>query len=248
VAPEDEVVGQYPPAHASAEPGTAVSITVSSSPQVVVPDLVGLSLSQARIDLAKASLELIKNEAPSETVTQGAIIRQSLAAGTRLRKGNAVRVTVSSGPSTVEVPNLRGLRHAEAKDKLTMVRLKIDLQEGTPADNASGDSVVVGQTPEVATRVKQGSFVSLALSPSPSDALVPNLIGRGLAQARNELVDAGLRLGTTSKAPSDSVPEGKIFGQSPAAGTGVKRGRPVRVSLSVRDLSVLQVQEAEPGA
>jgi len=51
-----------------------------------------------------------ENEASSDTVPEGQIVTQTPEAGTEVEAGNSVDVTVSSGPSTVEAPDLAGRR------------------------------------------------------------------------------------------------------------------------------------------
>jgi eukaryotic-like serine/threonine-protein kinase len=65
---------------------------------------------------------------------------------------------------------------------------------------------------------------------------VPNLIGKSEAVANEELEDAGLRLQLKSRTYSEQMPIDAICDQSPAAGTIVKTGQLVRVSLSLGPL------------
>jgi serine/threonine-protein kinase len=61
--------------------------------------------------LAEASLSLgSRSEVSSETVPEGGIVEQEPAARTEVEAGSLVGVTVSTGPSSVEVPDLTGLK------------------------------------------------------------------------------------------------------------------------------------------
>lgn len=62
---------------------------------------------------------------------------------------------------------------------------------------------------------------------------VPNVIGKTEGQALEELEDAGLRLQRKGRTHSDQVPRDAVCDQSPAAGSVVKTGQIVRVSLSM---------------
>lgn len=67
--------------------------------QATVPDLVGLSPSEAVAVLSEAGLVLgTQSEAPNAAFAAGTIIEQDIPAGTAVDKGVAVSVTVSTGP------------------------------------------------------------------------------------------------------------------------------------------------------
>ncbi|MBI1762824.1 MAG: PASTA domain-containing protein [Acidobacteria bacterium] len=62
---------------------------------------------------------------------------------------------------------------------------------------------------------------------------VPNVIGKTEAAAAEELEDAGLRLQRKGRAHNDQIPLDAVCDQSPTAGSVVKTGQLVRVSLSL---------------
>jgi eukaryotic-like serine/threonine-protein kinase len=61
---------------------------------------------------------------------------------------------------------------------------------------------------------------------------VPNVVGKSKEAARAEFDEAGLRMDVKSEAPNDKIPAGDVTDQSPSAGTIVKTGQIVRVSIS----------------
>lgn len=61
---------------------------------------------------------------------------------------------------------------------------------------------------------------------------VPDLTGQQPPQARSELAGASLSLGGQNVAPSDTVPQGRIFGQEPAARTNAEQGSSVSITVS----------------
>jgi hypothetical protein len=78
-------------------------------PKAVVPDLSGQAVSQAEYTLASEGLRLgNQNEVPSDTVPEGQMIEQSPEAGREVQTDTSVSITISSGPSTGEVPDLVG--------------------------------------------------------------------------------------------------------------------------------------------
>lgn len=62
---------------------------------------------------------------------------------------------------------------------------------------------------------------------------VPNVVGKSKESAKEEFDEAGLRMGIKNEAYNAKAPIGDITDQSPSAGTIVKTGQLVRVSISL---------------
>jgi len=106
--PSGFIVSQDPAPGASIERGAAVNLTISKGTAVVVlPDLVGMSLDQARRtlqDLGVTLREVI--QAPRDDVPPGQIVAMTPAAGTQIQHGDAVGVTIAvrSTPNGTQAP------------------------------------------------------------------------------------------------------------------------------------------------
>jgi serine/threonine-protein kinase len=61
---------------------------------------------------------------------------------------------------------------------------------------------------------------------------VPSVIGMPLADAENEIQDAGLQVGTISSAPSRSVADGDVISTNPPRRTRVRAGSAVSLVVS----------------
>jgi eukaryotic-like serine/threonine-protein kinase len=101
--PEEDagkVFEQSVPGGKEAKEGSKVFLTVGETPELAeVPDLVGLSYTEAETRLEEADLLLGGvEEAPSEMVPAGVIIRQNPPPGTTLDMGTYVYLTTSVGP------------------------------------------------------------------------------------------------------------------------------------------------------
>jgi beta-lactam-binding protein with PASTA domain/tRNA A-37 threonylcarbamoyl transferase component Bud32 len=94
-----KVLDQSPAAGERAEKGSRVVIEVGNGPATVeVPDVVGLSVSEAETKLAKAELSVgLQREKPSDTKPEGVVVEQEYPAGTRVEPETAVDLRVSSG-------------------------------------------------------------------------------------------------------------------------------------------------------
>ena len=92
------VTAQRPVAGAQLEPGERVTLSVSRGPELVaVPNVVGMTRSDAEAQLVDAGLEPDVDEVPSDEPA-GTVVAQHPTGG-ELRMGEAVRINVSLGPA-----------------------------------------------------------------------------------------------------------------------------------------------------
>ena len=104
--PSGFIVSQDPAPGASIERGATVNLTISKGTEVVLlPDLVGMSLDQARRtlqDLGVTLREVIQE--PRDDVPPGQIVAMTPAAGTQIQHGDAVGVTIAVRPTSNGTP------------------------------------------------------------------------------------------------------------------------------------------------
>jgi len=100
--PKDHVIDQTPKARTKVKRGTKVNLLVSLGNEeatILMPvNLVGLTVDEAAKALKQYGLTVgeVSTE-PSATVPAGRIMRQSPDIGTQIKKGDPVKVVVSSG-------------------------------------------------------------------------------------------------------------------------------------------------------
>ena len=100
--PADTVINQSPAPGTKAPSGSTVTLTVSTGTGTVpVPDVTGLSESQAISELQQAGLKVgaVRNQ-PSDSVQQGNVVSTDPAANTPVPRGTAVTIFLSSGSQT----------------------------------------------------------------------------------------------------------------------------------------------------
>jgi len=98
--PKNEVIGQSPDAGTTVDPGSTVSLSVSSGPaetRVPVPPLVGLTQADAETQLSSAGLVAsVQTQSTSIQPQDGRVIDQSPSSGTEVAEGSTVVITVGS--------------------------------------------------------------------------------------------------------------------------------------------------------
>lgn len=101
--PRGSVVSQDPAGGSRARKGQQISLMVSRGPAVVVPDLSGVDITSAQSTLADLKVGVDSEREISETVPEGAVVRQQPAPGTRVEQESVVSLVVSAGPPTTTV-------------------------------------------------------------------------------------------------------------------------------------------------
>jgi eukaryotic-like serine/threonine-protein kinase len=137
-------------------------------------------------------------------------------------------IVLTAGP-TVRVPRLHGLTKGAVNAKLGHLHLRAEFAMQFARAKAG---TVVGQTPAVGTRVKQGSQIQVALSKGPRPVEVPSLRGSSASAAVARLHRISLGAKLTYVAAPGTAP-GIVTGQSPAA--GAHRPPHSTVNLSVAE-------------
>ncbi|MEU1008005.1 Stk1 family PASTA domain-containing Ser/Thr kinase [Streptomyces sp. NPDC005890] len=204
---------------------------INSGQFTKVPPLLAQTEAQARARLSAAGLDVGQvKRAYSDTVERGAVIGSDPAPGARIRDHDAVTLTVSLGPETVNVPNVKGQPLAKAQ-----ARLKADgLEPGMVTREFSEDVArgsVVGTTPEAGTKRHAGSAIALIVSKgSPVD--VPDVTGDDVDSARQELTDAGLKVRIAAGRINSEYDKGEVAAQSPDEGSRAAEGDTVTLTLS----------------
>lgn len=228
------IISQEPEWGQKIDKGSAVEVVVSKGTgKIEVPDVVGKTEAQATYILAKENLELGKvsrehGDAPEDEVTD-----QEPVAGTKVKKGAEVNITVSKGEATVKVPDAVGKTSKEAGTLLGQAGLKMNQVEESSSTVDEGE--IIRQTPSGGTSVKKGSSVKIVVSTGPETVTVPGLVGKSETDAVAQLEESGLKsqVTPTSSALAD---KDKVLSQDPASGTEVDKNSTVTITVGLGDL------------
>ena len=164
-APVGQVISQDPAAGSTVKAERTVTITISKGgEEVTMPDLRGLSRSDAETRIEKIGLKVgeVKEEFSSDKV--GTVTAQDPRAGRKISKGQAVDFVVSKGEKKQQtaVPNVEGTSEASAKAAIDRVGLKVG--HVTEESSSEEEGTVIRQSPKGGTEVETGSTVDLFIS------------------------------------------------------------------------------------
>ena len=157
--PADVVIDQYPEAGTMRKEGNMVEIVLSLGPmQAIVPDIRGLNLQAAKIELEKQNLVLGEvGRINDELVPLDLVVRQEPDANIALEPGSSVRIYLSKGPKIQEVtlPNFRGQELAlveEAIADLKLIRGEISREH----NDTYAPGLVIDQSPALMNLSRKG--------------------------------------------------------------------------------------------
>lgn len=132
----------------------------------------------------------------------------------------------------VVVPDVKGMSYSEAKEVLEEKGLKIEKADEPIASQKIEKGKIVSQTPSKNSKVKKGRTVRVILSAGNTELKVPDLKGLSYNEAKTLLSEMGLQISKGDEVDSDSISEGLIASQYPAAKTKVDKGDIITVNIS----------------
>lgn len=130
----------------------------------------------------------------------------------------------------VAVPSVTGQAEADATTALTGAGFEVDRQAEASADVPAGS--VTRTDPAGGAEAEEGSSVTMWVSTGPNAVTVPDVSGLTQDQARQQLTDAGLTVGSVREDDNPAQPEGRALGTEPAATQSVPEGSAVTLVLS----------------
>ena len=221
----------------------ALSRSAATPEAVSVPNVVGLSQADAKSQIEAAGLEweLNPEKVASDTVDKDAVASTDPAGGAQAEKGSTVRVTISSGPDSVTLPdNLVGMSPDDARQAVEALGLKWEVNSSKVASDTVAEGKVAQTNPSPGSKVKAGQTITAYLSSGSDQVEVPDLVGMSQDQARSALKAVGLELGNVTTVDSDKDKD-RIVSQDPETGSKVKKGTTIAVSISTGKAAQVEI-------
>jgi len=135
-------------------------------PELGVPNVVGLELSEAEIKLSQAGLKGYEGGTVFDSnISQGRVALQKPEAGRKVKSGRPIELFVSSGKRTTVVPNLLGRQLNQAQPVLVAANLSLGDIEKQAAEDMSPD-IILSQIPLPGEQVEVGIAINLVISAS----------------------------------------------------------------------------------
>jgi beta-lactam-binding protein with PASTA domain/predicted Ser/Thr protein kinase len=230
VEQKDRVINTNPPAGTVVDEKTVVTLIVGSGPATVtVPRLEGMTLQQAQAALEQAGLELgAQTQQPtSDPSLVNHVIDSTPKAGVTAKGGDTIAVIVGIQQTGVKVPDVSGKDLDEAEDALREAGLKPQRP-----DNSDSNDKVSGTNPPADQTVPQGSEVELLTGSSDGEATMPNVVGKRVEQAQDQLNELGFqKIQTRRESVSNDAEDGRVLDQSVQPGKQVSTDQTITLTV-----------------
>lgn len=216
--------------------GTTAESNDTESKKYTVDNYIGMSLSAAR-EKIDGKFKIKVEEEYSADYAKDLVIRQDPESDTELEEGKTLTLVVSKGTRTedkVSVPEVVGKMESSAKSELEAAGLKVSVKTKYSTDVAKGK--VISQSPGSGNQVTKNSTVVITVSQGEKPETmvrVPNLRYSTESEARSELKNSNLVLGSVLTEYSDSVEKGLVIRQTVSSGSKVKEGTAVGIYVSL---------------
>ena len=166
------VCDQNPKGGQSLNPGQTVTLFTAPSSTTTtgqtVPDVTGDTVGQACNRLGQAGFSCgSTTQQSSNTFAAGVVISTNPSAGSTEPQGSTVNLVVSSGPSTVTVPNVVGDTTSQAVSRLQQSNL-VAVESCTATHDPTQNGIVQSQNPLGGESVPAGSTVTIVYGGFPS--------------------------------------------------------------------------------
>lgn len=154
-----------------------------------VPNLRGLDEPAVERALAQRGLQGNRSEASNE-MEAGKVFEQSPPAGEAVQAGTVVRYTVSTGPASITIPDVRNFDRDDAEKALADAGLT-NVGVETKDDPDTAKDKVIETNPPIGTEVGRDTTVTLVVG-SGKTVVPDDQVGRDWSLASNALANAGL--------------------------------------------------------
>ena len=200
-----------------------------------VPNVTGLAFDDAVKRLAERGLQGVKGEERFHAASpKGTVLDQNPTAGSRDIEGATITLAVSIGQQSGKVPAVIGLSREDAQRRLEGAGFDLGDVTERPSQTPAGQ--VIDSRPRAGADTPIPSSVSLVVSAGPTVVLVPNVVGRTVAQARSILEGAGLSVSDVRSPTGSAVTDDSaiVSEQTPGATAQVPAGQRISLQTAAR--------------
>ncbi|MEO0097467.1 MAG: PASTA domain-containing protein [candidate division WOR-3 bacterium] len=207
-----------------------IPIFVKTSWEVKVPNLIGLTPKEAKELLKKVNLKLDEKIIYEESdFSEGKIFKQKPEPNSKIKRGQYVKIIVSSGPKFIRVPEIYETDLEKSIQLLIQYDLKVEVESIFSSEK---DGKIIGIEPASNTKVRKGSIIKIYFATKEAKTFpIPNLYGLEINQAKKLLEEYSLYIKEIRETESNEK-IGTVIFQYPEEGTLVKPADSVIIIIS----------------
>lgn len=207
----------------------------SVAQRVVIPDFVGSNYEAIINSSSYGSFNFTCVFQINPDAPEGEIVSQSPAANKSYMltdSGVDIELTISTGIVMYEIPDYTKRDYMEASVQLEKMGFKVEKVFENHETITNG--FVISISPSPGEKLPAGSTVYLVVSNGPvvQTVLMPNLVGKNISAAQEQLEAMKLQLMPLIYVASDDVPAGQVISQTVEAGLEIETHTKVYLTVS----------------
>lgn len=207
-----------------------------STENVTVPELLGQNYAAVTANPEyNEKFTFLVNERYDDTVPKGEIMDQKPAGGKEVKIKSEIEVTVSKGPQTIEVPQIKeGREKSTAASEIENAGFKV--QEVSESSSTVGAGLVIRTEPAYPEKAPKGSTIVLYISNGPEpvpEEDIPNVTKMAQEDAIAKLKEKGFLVDEQSIEVVNQAgyEKGFVVSQNPASGKA-QPGTKIQLTVS----------------
>ncbi|OGK10685.1 MAG: hypothetical protein A2Y63_02920 [Candidatus Riflebacteria bacterium RBG_13_59_9] len=211
------------------------SFSSGASPEVAVPNIVGMTQEEAERTLNEVNLGLqVVESAFSENAPAGTVISQLTPPGSRVRENRRIRVIRSLGKPNLKVPNLIGTSFESAQKNIAEAGLSLGKVKKLYLKKFKLGEVTT-QDPEPNRVFTSPVKIDLTIACADTEytVTVPSTVGKPLYVAEKLFHNANLSIRSVSYQTSPLGSPGEVLSQMPEPGTSAEPGSGVTLTVKI---------------
>ena len=204
--------------------------------EITVPDVSKLSIAAAESKLKELGFEISeeREEKSSKDIEEGYVIGTNPPQGVNRKKGTTITLIISSGEKGIEIENYVGMNYHEVKGKLEAYGIKVvsELKDVEKDEkNEVKENQILEQRPIAGTKLIEGDTITLVI---PNLVVkYPNFVEEKWTKDAIEKFCKEYEISVEFiEEETDSYEEGTVIKQDRVAGTQVRQGYPLKVTIA----------------
>ncbi|MEV0775183.1 Stk1 family PASTA domain-containing Ser/Thr kinase [Streptomyces sp. NPDC050428] len=196
------------------------------SDQIPVPQLVGVTLDEAKGLASNASVKVSQSGTDRCDQPKGAICSQTPKSGEKMTEGDTIQVVVSEGAPKVQVPDVADETVEDATKTLREADFEVETKQ---VESDQDPGTVVSQKPNGGSEAEKGSTVTLSVA-KQAQVSVPSVTDQTFDAAKSQLETLGFTVARTD-VDSDK-PVNTVVGQTPEGNSKAPKNSQVTLQVS----------------
>lgn len=199
--------------------------------EVKVPDLSNQNMEEAIGVLQEYNLDYRLERENSSSVPIDHVIKQDPVAGTMLKEGQEVVLYISDGVKQVKLPDVTKQYEVEGIQTLENMGFIVnEIERKYNEDYEKG--MIYEQSPAPGALLKEGAEIKLYVSQGKDSAVLDDLVGKTIDEAKEILLSEGLTLGSIKEEVSNKYEKNIVINQDPKAGVELQKKSVVNLTIS----------------